>query len=138
PGAPGGIKREFSNAALTASQPPQCLCRLAKVRRKAHTAGVARIVPDRMRLATIVPSRTGSALLRAPAGRRNDVDHPRDAEPVDQGAETGRPEGLAERHDRLAAFRQLVEPALGFRLVAGVQGNVEAVLGLVDVAGPFN
>ena len=53
-----------------------------------------------------------SALRRLPVGRWNDVDHPRDAELVDQRAEAGRPEGLAERHDRLAAFRQLIEPAL--------------------------
>src|SRR3954470_4719721 len=70
----------------------------------------------------------GSALRWLPVSRRYGVDHPWDAEPVDQGAEARRPERLAKEHDRLAVFRQLIEPALALGLVLGVQGDVEAVL----------
>ena len=39
-------------------------------------------------------------------------------------------------HDRLAAFGQLVEPAPGLYQVLGMQGDVEAVLGLGDIGRP--
>src|SRR5690606_29992560 len=70
--------------------------------------------------------------------RWNDVDHPGDSELVDQRAEAGRPEGFAERHDGLAALRQLVEPALCLRTVLGVQRDIEPVLWLADVGCPVD
>src|SRR5688572_26060296 len=76
--------------------------------------------------------------LGLPAFGRDGVDHPRHAEPVDQPAVAGRPEGLAERHGGPAPLDEGVEPALRLGLVAGVKADVEAVLGLVDVGRPFD
>src|SRR5690606_14579796 len=63
---------------------------------------------------------SGSALCRFPVGRRNGIDHPGNSELIDERTEAGRPEGLAEGHDRLATIRQLLEPALALGLVPGV------------------
>jgi len=45
------------------------------------------------------------------------VDHPRDAEAVDEHAKAGRPEGRLDRHGHFSAFRQGVKDTLGLQRV---------------------
>src|SRR3546814_368775 len=75
--------------------------------------------------------------LRLPVRARVGIHHPWHPEPVDHAAVTRRPEDLGEVHHHLAALLQRVEPAAGLGDVVGMQGDIEAVLGLVDVGRPL-